>query len=99
VSEKRAGDFASHTGCRLGKWYYEGEGRKCFSQLPGYRQVEAPHIEVHRRGMAAVDAFWRGDFDGALGEVAAMETASLGVLRELERMAAGGTANVLALCH
>ena len=36
VSEKKVEDFASHTACRLGKWYYEGDGRHCFSQLPGY---------------------------------------------------------------
>ncbi len=29
----RSGDLATHTACRLGKWYYEGEGRECFSKL------------------------------------------------------------------
>jgi hypothetical protein len=38
----KAGDVATHTGCRLGKWYYEGEGQACFSKLPGYREIEPP---------------------------------------------------------
>ena len=31
VSEKQASDFSSHTACRLGKWYYEGEGKGLFA--------------------------------------------------------------------
>ena len=27
LSQKSADDFSSHTACRLGKWYYEGDGR------------------------------------------------------------------------
>jgi methyl-accepting chemotaxis protein len=42
LSDKSEGDFASHTGCRLGKWYYEGDGKHCFSKLPGYTGVEPP---------------------------------------------------------
>jgi len=50
----QAGQVASHTACRLGKWYYEGEGRESFSRLTGYREIEAPHIEVHKMGIAAL---------------------------------------------
>ena len=99
ASEKRAGDFASHTGCRLGKWYYEGDGHACYSKLPGYREVEAPHVDVHRGGVAAVEAFWRGQPDAALAEVAAMEKASLAVLQQLDRMAASGEAQPALLCR
>ena len=52
----KPGDVASHTACRLGKWYYEGEGQVCFSRLAGYREIEPPHIRVHNAGIAALEA-------------------------------------------
>jgi hypothetical protein len=97
-SEKRVGDFASHTGCRLGRWYYEGEGRECFSQLPGYREMETPHAAVHRHGVQAIEHFWEGNFAGALQDVAAMESASMRVLEELDRMAVSGEHDPRLLC-
>ncbi|MBV6474757.1 MAG: CZB domain-containing protein [Rhodocyclaceae bacterium] len=90
VSEKRVEDFASHTGCRLGKWYYEGDGRHCFSHLPGYREIEPPHLEVHRNAVEAIRKFYDGEMDKALALTLAMEQASFKVLEELERMAQAG---------
>jgi len=84
---------ASHTACRLGKWYYEGEGREHFSRLDGYADLEAPHIEVHRLGIEALKSRLGGDTAGMLRQVSAMEKASLQVLDKLQRMAAGAMAN------
>lgn len=98
LSDKGEGDFASHTGCRLGKWYYEGDGKHCFSKLPGYTGVEPPHIEVHHHGVAAVRAFRAGDQDTGLSELGKMEAASMLVLRNLETMAASGGNDPSILC-
>ncbi|MEW5893733.1 MAG: CZB domain-containing protein [Pseudomonadota bacterium] len=85
LSDKQPGDFASHTTCRLGKWYYEGEGQACFSRLPGYREIENPHMAVHGKGVEAVTRFRDGDFAGAVQAVEAMELASMQVLQNLEK--------------
>jgi len=98
LTDKAESDFASHTGCRLGKWYYEGDGRHCFSKLPGYTGVEQPHIEVHKHGVAAVRAFRAGDHDTGLAELGRMEAASMLVLRNLETMAASGGNDPSILC-
>lgn len=98
ISEKKADEFAVHTQCRLGKWYYEGDGKACFSRLPGYKEIESPHIAVHRHGVAAVRHFYDGNFDQCVAELDLMETASLDVLRNLEQMAASGMADPSALC-
>ena len=58
-----AREIATHTACRLGKWYYEGDGHDHFSQLPGYREMESPHIEVHAKGIAALEAGEQGDIE------------------------------------
>ncbi|MEJ7137906.1 methyl-accepting chemotaxis protein [Amphibiibacter pelophylacis] len=88
VSDKRARELADHTGCRMGKWYYEGDGRQCYSQLDGYRSIEAPHIRVHRHGRQALVLLEQGQADQAIADLEAMESASGDVVDGLERMAA-----------
>jgi hypothetical protein len=98
LSDKTADDFASHTACRLGKWYYEGEGRECFSRLPGYAAVEPPHKRVHEFGRAAVAAFRKGDAPDGVASLAQMEAASLEVLAALDQIAAAGEDDPSLLC-
>ena len=91
-------DFSSHTHCRLGKWYYEGDGKHCFSKLPGYQAVEPPHIDVHRFGMEAVKLYRSGDYRGGLANLGKMEESSMQVLRNLEIMASSGNQDPSILC-
>ena len=39
--------FVDHHNCRLGKWYYEGDGKENFSNTPHYKKLETPHATVH----------------------------------------------------
>ncbi|WP_459949231.1 CZB domain-containing protein [Denitratisoma sp. agr-D3] len=88
LSDKDETGFASHRECRLGKWYYEGDGAALFSSLPGYRELELQHIAVHSNGTDAVKAHRGGDGDAAITALAGMEEASLKVVEYLERLAA-----------
>ncbi len=99
LSDKGESDFAPHTGCRLGKWYYEGEGRECYSMLPGYREMEEPHKRFHDNGMLAVKLFRDGDYVRGFGAIDAMEKASMEVLGALDRIAESGEADRSLLCH
>ena len=90
LSKKTAEELAHHTGCRLGKWYYEGEGRKLYAQLDGYRAIEPPHKEVHAAGKEALILFSNGNVKAAVQAVARMEKASICVVEGLERMAVAG---------
>jgi len=92
ASAKNVDDFASHTSCRLGQWYYAGDGKLYCAQLDGYRAIETPHVAVHQHGRAAVEARGAGDFAGGVGAIEQMETASMAVLQGLERMALDGEA-------
>ncbi len=98
ISEKDADDFSSHANCRLGKWYYEGDGQACFSKLAGYAAVEPPHKRVHAHGQAAVRAYRGGEFTVGLTEVGEMEAASMEVLSRLESMAQAGESDPSILC-
>ncbi len=90
TSEKSASDFASHNACRLGKWYYEGEGKACFSHLPAYAEIEQPHKQVHINGKSAIENFHAHDLNTAVNCLQAMEQASIQVLRGLEILAQQG---------
>lgn len=87
VHDLQPGQVLSHTACRLGKWYYNGEGKERFSKLAAYCDMEAPHVDVHRYGVAALEAKSSGDMAMMLKHVEAMEKASQSVIHDLERMA------------
>lgn len=99
ISGRNADDFAAHTACRLGKWYFEGEGKACFSKLDGYAAVDRPHQEFHRCGREAVDAFRSGDPFRGMELVAKLEASSLEVISALERIAVAGEGDSSVLCH
>ncbi len=47
--------FADYHHCRMGQWYYEGQGRKQFSDLPAYKEMEQPHATVHETVFANME--------------------------------------------
>lgn len=98
MSSKTEADFSDHKQCRLGKWYYEGDGMQCFSQLPGYRDIEQPHTLVHQAGLDALHHLHNNDVSQALNSLEKMEGASLHVLEALESMSKNGESNKSLLC-
>jgi len=89
VSDKMPKDFADHTMCRLGQWYYQGEGHQNFSRLSGFSGVEKPHKAVHQSGLVALTKLKTGKNEEALQYLAVMEQESMGVLRALTDLANG----------
>jgi len=47
VTHKEQFEFVSDHNCRLGKWYYEGDGKEFFKTTKSYKDLEAPHAVVH----------------------------------------------------
>jgi hypothetical protein len=90
---------STHGTCRLGKWYYDGEGKECFSRLAGYREIELPHINVHKHGIAALQAKEKGDIATMLATVKLMEQSSADVISCLQKMADDASTNPEVLCH
>jgi hypothetical protein len=85
-SSRTPDTFAGHCDCRLGKWYYQGEGRRRYSHLTGFRELEAPHEAFHRAGTEALTHALAGDHDGALERIGRMEALSMDVIEQLDRM-------------
>lgn len=98
LSHKQPAELSLHTHCRLGKWYFEGEGVDCFSQLPGYHEIAAPHKTVHEQGAKALEAFYAKDNALTLSALAKMEQASMDVVNNLEKMVAAAEQNPEIIC-
>jgi len=47
TTKKEQFKFVDHHNCRLGKWYYEGDGNQNFSNTSHYSELETPHATVH----------------------------------------------------
>ena len=47
VTKEEQFKFVDHHNCRLGKWYYEGDGKENFAKTVHYKQLEKPHAVVH----------------------------------------------------
>jgi hypothetical protein len=99
ISERTPDSFSSHADCRLGKWYFTGEGKDCYSKLDGYTDVANPHQAFHQHGKEAVTAFHTGDPLRGMELVAKMEAESMEVLAALERIAVAGEGDSGLLCH
>jgi hypothetical protein len=90
-SEARAVQ-TDHRGCRLGTWYYQGQGAELFSHVPSFNSLEAPHANVHRNVHEAVsllDGRWENDPDiqaRIFGHFEAAERASEDVVQIIDRM-------------
>ena len=75
----------SHTQCRLGKWYYQGEGQK-FASLSSFKAIEHPHQAVHTAGKAAVEAMQSGNEQAILTHLEIMEDASISVVHAIDNL-------------
>lgn len=79
-------EIADHTQCRLGKWYFEGEGKASFSHLSSYTQLNEPHKSVHENGMKALKANYDKNRDLTITHLKKMEDASQVVQNLLDGM-------------
>ncbi len=82
-------DLPSEKECRLGQWYYDGEGNQHYAGLSGYRRIESPHKAVHEEARRAIACYYAGDHAQALTALAAMENANLLVMSGLSRVMQG----------
>jgi len=87
VSSKTSHDFSSHHECRLGKWYYQGEGKANFSTSHAFKELDRPHQSVHASGVTAIVALEKKDWQASLTALNNMESASMEVLTKLEEIA------------
>lgn len=86
MSEKEGTDeFKDHTQCRLGHWYYEGDGKQ-YSELKSFKRMETPHKNVHIEGVLALEAFIAKDEKNIIKHLENMEAASDQVIEGISHL-------------
>lgn len=85
-SDQRIESFSDHTQCRLGHWYYRGDGASQFSQLRSFKAMEEPHRQVHHYGIHALQLADEKKMDEAFQALEKMESASTKVLDVLNAL-------------
>jgi hypothetical protein len=93
-SNKAVDDFTGHTQCRLGKWYYEGDGQALYSKTNQFKLLEAPHKEVHNSGVEALNAHEQGDVEAMNRALQNMERASQTTIDVLTQLESAMTDNI-----
>lgn len=86
LSSKSIDEFADHTKCRLGKWYYSAK-RSDYTNNQTFRNLEKPHEKVHKNGVEAMKLAKEGNQKGAINALLAMEDASVSVMNYLDSLA------------
>jgi methyl-accepting chemotaxis protein len=86
VSEVNPGALTDHTQCRLGRWFYEGDGHANYTSVNAFRRLEQPHIDVHKHGIEALKRKSSGDANGAFQALEKMEAASRAVISLLTEL-------------
>ncbi len=81
----RPEELTSHHSCRLGKWYYEASDPYLRTKSD-FQRLEEPHASVHSHAKEAVALYAKGNVDGALREIAAVEASSTEVVRLLKNL-------------
>jgi hypothetical protein len=79
--------LSTHQECRLGQWYYQGEGKQKHSNNSEYQQLEKPHKQVHEQAIQALEMANAGKFDDAYACFEKMEKSSTDVMRCLDKLA------------
>ena len=92
VGEEAEAIKVDHLSCRLGQWYYEGEGKDSYSHTEAYRQLDHYHSAVHKNVQLAMDMVkqdWMRN-DDVLNElvnyIGLAEEASKGVCQSIGEM-------------
>lgn len=80
-----ANALPSHLTCAFGKWY-QSHGQTCCGHIAEFRDIDAPHAQVHELGKQAINAFNSGDKAKAFKLCAQMEENSMKLVGILDRL-------------
>ncbi|PAF46037.1 methyl-accepting chemotaxis protein [Helicobacter sp. 11S02629-2] len=81
--------IVDHKGCRLGKWYFEGDGFKYFNHTQGYKNLDIYHKDVHAVANSVASDIVNNNLKSKAAldaDISQMERASEGVQHEMDNM-------------
>lgn len=94
--------ITDHRGCRLGKWYYDGDGYKNFRDTNGYKNLEKEHATVHSYANAIAVPMKDKQVlskDFVDKNITVFEEGTKGVVREIDNMLNEKNDDLRKLCE
>lgn len=94
--------ITDHRGCRLGKWYYDGDGYKNFRDTNGYKNLEKEHATVHSYANAIAVPMKEKQVlskDFVDKNITVFEEGTKGVVREIDNMLNEKNDDLRKLCE
>jgi len=88
IEGKEVFNFVDYHNCRLGKWYYEGDGKRGFSKVLSYKDLETPHSGVHNATKLIFDVLKSSpdDMKELEKHLIAMEESSMKVFEVMDKI-------------
>ncbi|GHD50387.1 Chemoreceptor zinc-binding domain-containing protein [Marinobacter persicus] len=86
LSDRSADSLPAETECRLGQWYYQGDGNEHYAGRMDFKAIEEPHRLVHVYAVEAVQAHQDNRPEDALRALEAMEANNLDVMSRLRKL-------------
>ncbi|MBT4761616.1 MAG: chemotaxis protein [Bdellovibrionaceae bacterium] len=89
LEEEPTFKFVDHKNCRLGKWYFEGDGAANFQNTGSFRDLDMPHSVVHEGTKKIFKYLGKSDSHSLMEikrAVDEMERGSDGVFSTLDRI-------------
>jgi len=78
-------ELTDHRACSFGRWYY-GSGDEVCGSHPVFREIEAPHKEIHSHAKSAVEAFIGGDKQKSLELIEKVDSISKTIVEHLDAL-------------
>ncbi|MDD2357313.1 MAG: methyl-accepting chemotaxis protein [Thiovulaceae bacterium] len=88
----KAATFSNHHSCRMGKWYFEGDGKEYFSHTNAYKEMERPHAKVHEVVLDSItcvldnSCMHEDKYEHLVANMATMESSSQELFVHLDNM-------------
>jgi methyl-accepting chemotaxis protein len=86
LSDKGISGVVDHNKCRLGQWYYEGDGSLKYASLPSFKALAEPHAAIHKNGMLALESIEKNKYADGIIHLENMEKASVVVFKQLSAL-------------
>jgi hypothetical protein len=78
-------ELVDHTQCYLGKWYYSVGKEKC-GHLESFREIEPPHIELHKLAREIYELKKAGKDEEAAQKLIRVKEVASKIVRNLDKL-------------
>ncbi len=84
-SDINESEFVDHTQCYLGRWYYS-QGKQFCGHLQTFKNIEQPHIELHKLAREIFDLMKKGNKKQAQEKLIKVKEVAKAIVENLDKL-------------